>query len=55
MTDGKTIAVAGGFMLAKNTTMGYIHSNETPRASACMRTQRGSFFAPTNSIQGPTP
>ena len=32
-------------MLAKNATMGYIHSNETPRASACMRTQRGSFFA----------
>jgi hypothetical protein len=32
-------------LLAKNATMGYIHSNETPRASARMRTQRGSFFA----------
>jgi hypothetical protein len=34
-----------GTMLAKNAIMEYIHSNETPRASACMRTQRGSFFA----------
>lgn len=32
-------------MLAKNATTEYIDSNETPRASACMRTQRGSFFA----------
>lgn len=34
-------------MLGKNATLEYYHSNETPRASACMRTQRGSFFAST--------
>ncbi len=31
--------------LAKNAAMRYIVINDTPRASACMRTQRGSFFA----------
>lgn len=34
-------------MLGKNATLEYYHSNETPRASACMRTQRGSFFSST--------
>ena len=34
---------------------GHTQSNNTPRASARKRTQRGSFFAPTYTIQGPTP
>lgn len=42
-------------MLAKNANLVFVLFNETPRASACMRTQRGSFFTPTYTIQGLTP
>jgi len=45
MNDGSTPAVASGLRLVNNHAMRYIHINDTPRASACMRTQRGSFFA----------
>lgn len=55
MTDDPTAVLAIGSILAKCATLGYIHSNETPRASACMRTQRGSFFSFPSNYKGPTP
>jgi hypothetical protein len=42
-------------MLAKNADFVYMLFNETPPASAHMRTQRGAFFPSTDTIQGPTP
>lgn len=55
MTSSLAVTLAISSRLVKNATMEYIYSNETPRASACKRTQRGSFFALTVTIQGPSP